>query len=126
MYRPPHQRKASEVRKDFRKEFPELCAKPILPTPMSFAHIKDIEPEPVTSLPKGWISLKDPANYRKPVVYSEQSIFSTIDKMEERWNKNEHYQNYIDQYPMEFSEESEEDPELSSLEATDPDYESDF
>ena len=129
MYKPPHQRNVrKEARKEFRNEFPELCPKAEAPTPMSFGHIKDIvEPEPVKVVTSRFISLKDPANYRKPEpVFSEQRAYEAFNKMVIHWEKNESYQNYIETYPILSSDESVEEEEESSLEAEDPEYESDF
>jgi hypothetical protein len=128
MYKPPHQRNVrKEARKEFRNEFPELCKATVV-TPMSFSHIKDIiEPEEVKIVPTNLISLKNPANYRKPeIVFSEERVYEAFEKMVTRWEKNEHYQHYIETYPIEYSDESEESEEVSSLEAEDPEYESDF
>lgn len=131
MYRPPHQRNVrKEVRKEFRNEFPELCPKAIVAKPMSFTHIKDIvEPEPVKVVVSRFISLKDPANYRKAEpeqVFSEERVLEAFEKMVIRWEKNDSYQHYIETYPIEYSDESEEVEETSSLEAEDPEYEIDF
>jgi len=129
MYKPPHQRNVrKEARKEFRNEFPELCPKKEAPTPMSFTHIKEIvEPEPVKVVVSRFISLKDPANYRKAEpVFSEERVYEAFEKMVTRWEKNDHYQHYIETYPIEYSDESEETEEVSSLEAEDPEYESDF
>ena len=129
MYKPPHQRNVrKETRKEFRNEFPELCPKKEAPKPMSFTHIKDIvEPEPVKVVVSRFISLKDPENYRKAEpVFSEERVYEAFEKMVNRWEKNDHYQHYIETYPIEYSDESEEVEEASSLEAEDPEYESDF
>jgi len=128
MYKPPHQRMRKEVRKEFRNEFPELCPKAEVATPMSFTHIKDIiEPEPIKVVVSRFISLKDPANYRKAEpVFSEERVLEAFEKMVNRWEKNDSYQQYIETYPIEYSDTSEEVEEASSLEAEDPEYESDF
>ena len=131
MYKPPHQRNVrKEVRKEFRNEFPELCPKAIVAKPMSFTHIKDIvEPEPEKVVVSRFISLKDPANYRKTEpepVFSEERVLEAFEKMVTRWEKNDSYQHYIETYPIEYSDTSEETEEASSLEAEDPEYESDF
>ena len=130
MYKPPHQRNVrKEVRKEFRNEFPELCPKAIVAKPMSFTHIKDIvEPEPEKVVVSRFISLKDPANYRKTEpeqVFSEERVLQAFEKMVTRWEKDENYQHYIETYPIEYSDASEETEEISSLEAEDPEYESD-
>jgi hypothetical protein len=126
MYRPPHQRK--EARKEFRNEFPELCPKAEVKQVLSFTHIKDIvEPEPIKIINTQFISLKDPANYRKPeIVFSEKRVYEAFEKMVNHWEKNEQYQNYNEKYPIIYSDESDETEELSSLEAEDQEYESDF
>ena len=123
MYRPPHQRK--EIRKEFRNEFPELCPKSEVKSVLSFTHIKDIvEPEPIKVIHSRFISLKD---YRKAEpVFSEKSVYEAFEKMVTHWEKNEHYQDYNEKYPLEYSDDSEETIELSSLEAEDQEYESDF
>ena len=129
MYKPPHQRNVrKEARKEFRNEFPELCHKVEAAPAMSFTHIKDIiEPEPVKVVVSRFISLKDPANYRKTEpVFSEERTYEAFEKMVTRWEKNESYQNYIETYPVVYSDESEDVEEVSSLEAEDPEYESDF
>ena len=129
MYKPPHQRNVrKEARKEFRNEFPELCPKLEAAPAMSFTHIKDIiEPEPVKVVVSRFISLKDPANYRKTEpVFSEERTYEAFEKMVTRWEKNESYQNYIETYPVVYSDESEDVEEESSLEAEDPEYESDF
>ena len=129
MYKPPHQRNVrKEARKEFRNEFPELCPKVEAAPAMSFTHIKDIiEPEPVKVVVSRFISLKDPANYRKTEpVFSEERTYEAFEKMVTRWEKNESYQNYIETYPVVYSDESDEVEEESSLEAEDPEYESDF
>lgn len=128
MYKPPHQRMRKEVRKEFRNEFPELCPKAEVAKPLSFTHIKDIiEPEPEKVVVSRFISLKDPANYRKAEpVFSEERVLEAFEKMVTRWEKNDSYQHYIETYPIEYSDESEETEEASSLEAEDPEYESDF
>jgi len=129
MYKPPHQRNVrKEARKEFRNEFPELCPKKEAAPVMSFTHIKDIvEPEPVKVVVSRFISLKDPANYRKTeAVFSEERAYEAFEKMVTRWEKNESYQNYIETHPVVYSDESEDVEEESSLEAEDPEYESDF
>lgn len=115
MYKPPHQR---NERKVFRNEFPELCPKSQGPAPLSFSHIKNIvHVEPIQVIP-----VKEPPKEE----FSEKQVIEAIETMVQRWEKNEHYQNYIEKYPIVYSDESEESEEISSLEAEDPDYESDF
>jgi len=106
-----------EARKEFRNEFPELCPKAEVAPPLSFTQV----------VVSRFISLKDPASYRKAEpVFSEERVFEAFEKMVKRWEKNESYQNYIETYPIQYSDESEEVEEESSLEAEDPEYESDF
>ena len=131
-YIPPHLRvkKTKETRKDFRNEFPQLCA-PTTVEPLDYSHIKDIvEPviAPVVGLPYGWVNLRNPNTYVHPPPNLNALATETITRMIGRWEKwdreNDTYVDYMKEYSDYEDDYSEE--ESDSVSAEDPEYESDF
>jgi len=121
-----------KFRTDFRKEFPQLCAVPVVEAPLSFAHIKDIV-EPLTvevkTLPYGWIDLSKPDTWVTflPQPTSHQRMCMAIDKMRRRWIAYNIAHGIDARYDEELEyEEEESDVETDSISAEDPEYESDF
>ena len=120
-------KKRQEV-KDFRHEFPQLCA-PVSITPMDFS-VLSFEPEevvkPVKGLPPGWINVRTYLKDTKPEdeVDAHTLMYRCVQKMRARWEKwnREHdlyidYDNYDDGLDYESEEESESD---ESDDAEDP------
>ena len=120
--------------RNFRKEFPQLCEPTAPVAPLSFSHIKDIVepvPVPVKTLPYGWVDLQRPETYLnvtfRPQLSTHHQMCATIQKMRRRWIAYNIHHDIDERYDEEPDYESEEsDSETDTLEAEDPEYESDF
>ena len=122
-----------KMSRNFRKEFPQLCA-PTQATPLSFSHIKDIvEPPPVIvkTLPYGWVDLQKPETYLgitfRPKLSTHHRMCVAVHKLRLKWIAynvaNDLDERYDEEPEYEVDEEEETEDTMS---AEDPEYESDF
>lgn len=116
------------VFRDFRHEFPQLCAATPAPEPMDFSFLKNIEEvvKPVEELPPGWINIRTYAHVKpeEPELDAHTLMHRGAQKLRTKWEKwnREHdihidYDYYDDR--LTYEDESEEESEDSYAE--DPD-----
>lgn len=120
-------------RKEFRDEFPQLCAAPPAAEPMDFSIIKnveEIEVKPVEGLPPGWINVRTYVqnfkNNATPELDAHTLFYRCVQKMRARWEKwNREHDIYIDydHYDDGLVEDDVSDDESESSYAEDPEDE---
>lgn len=115
------------VFRDFRHEFPQLCAATPAPEPMDFSFLKNIEEivvKPVEELPPGWINVRTYVEPEKPELDTHTLMYRCAQKLRTKWEKwNREHDIYIDydyyDDGLTYEDESEEESEDSYAE--DPD-----
>jgi hypothetical protein len=108
--------------REFRQEFPQLCAASSTVAPLDFTVLKYEDEEvvkPVSLLPEGWINLRTYVRDESPEVDAHTLMYTCAQKMRKRWEKwnREHdiyidYDNYDD--GLLYEEEVEEEEEYDS------------
>jgi hypothetical protein len=117
------------VFRDFRHEFPQLCAASTIPAPLDFSVLKNVEEEvekPVEGLAPGWINVREYLVSIKAQAAAQEPdphrlLYNCVRKLRTRWEKwnREHdvyvdYDNYDD--GLEYEELSDDESESSYAE----------
>ena len=112
--------------RDFRHEFPQLCAPTPTLVPLDFTQMKQVEVvNPVQELPTGWINLRTYVAPPERELDAHTLMYRCVRKMRARWEKwnrehdifidYDHYDDGLDHDEIMEEEESEssyaEDPE---------------
>lgn len=91
--------------REFRQDFPQLCANTPTSAPLDFTVLKNVEEvviKPVNSLPPGWINVRTYLRNLRTYVPSEELdvhtlMYNCVKKMRARWEKwNREHDVYVD------------------------------
>ncbi len=123
--------RVNRKRKEFRDEFPQLCAAPPAAEPMDFSilkNVEEIEVKPVEGLPPGWINVRTYVKtyVPEPELDAHTLMYNCVRKMRARWEKwNREHDIYIDYdyYDDGLVEDDVSEDESESSYAEDPDDE---
>ena len=119
--------------RDFRHEFPQLCAASSIPAPLDFSMLKNVEEiveKPVEGLAPGWINVREylAAKIAEPEQPEDphRLLYHCVRKLRSRWEKwNREHDVYVDYDNYDDGLEYEDvcDDESESSYAEDPDDE---
>jgi hypothetical protein len=123
------------VFRDFRHEFPQLCAASSVPAPLDFSVLKNIEEvveKPVEGLPPGWINVRTymaerrRPNQEEPEPDAHKMMYKCVRKLRTRWEKwNREHDVFVDydHYDDGLVDDEIDDDESESSYAEDPEDE---
>jgi hypothetical protein len=113
--------------KDFRHEFPQLCAAAQAPEPLDFSILKYVEEvvvKPVEGLPPGWINVRTYVKPEEPELDAHTLMYRCAQKLLARWEKwNREHDIYVDYSYEDDVEDDVSDNESESSYAEDPEDE---